>query len=84
MLTIFNRRELMIAYDMNRQAEIRSLLARNGINYSVKVINRKSPSVFAAGSRARAGTFGENLRLEYEYIFYVHKADYERAAAIIR
>ena len=83
MLTIFNRQELTITYDMSRQAEVRELLAQNGINYSVRVINSKSPSPFAAGSRASAGTLGENLHLEYEYIIYVHKSDFNKAVAII-
>ncbi len=83
MLTIFNRRELTITFDMKRQAEVRDLLAQNGIDYSVNAINRKSPSPFSAGSRGRMGTFGENLQLEYEYIIYVHKSDYSRASAII-
>ncbi len=83
MLTMFNRRELIITYDMKRQAEVRDLLAQNDIDYYVKVINRKSPSPFFAGSRARTGTFGENLRLEYEYIIYVNKSDYGIASAII-
>lgn len=83
MLTVFNRRELTITYDMNRFADIRVLLARNGIIYSIRVVNRNSPSPFASGSRARTGTFGENLKLEYEYIVYVHKSDYSKAIAMI-
>ncbi|MEY8355728.1 hypothetical protein AALB39_20535 [Lachnospiraceae bacterium 54-53] len=58
-------------------------MAQNNIPYSIRVINRKSPSFFGAGSRARTGTFGENLQLEYEYTIFVKKADYEKAAAII-
>ncbi len=84
MLTIFNRRELTITYDLARQAEVRERLVQNGIQYTVRVINRKSSSPFAAGMRARTGTFGEKLQLEYQYIIYVRKSDYEKAAAIIR
>ncbi len=83
MLTIFNRRELAITFDMRRQAEIRDILAQSGIDYSIKVINRRSPSPFSTGTRASMGTFGENLQLEYEYVIYVHKSDYSRASAII-
>lgn len=83
MLTIFNRKELTITYDMCRQAEVRELLAKNGIQYTVRVINRKSPSPFAGSSRGRTGTFGEDLQLEYEYIIYVRKSDYSKAAAVI-
>jgi len=83
MITIFNRKELIITFDMQRQAKIRDLMVQYSIPYSIKVINRKSPSPFDAGSRARTGTFGENLQLEYEYIIYVKKIDYEKANAII-
>ncbi|KEZ86207.1 hypothetical protein [Lacrimispora celerecrescens] len=83
MITIFNRKELIITFGMQRQAKIRELMAQYSIQYSIKVINRKSPSPFDAGSRARTGTFGENLQLEYEYILYVKKIDYKKANAII-
>lgn len=83
MITIFTRKELISTYDMKRQAEVRDLLAQNDIPYTIKVINRKSPSPFDAGSRARTGTLGENLQMEYEYIIYVKKTDYEKADAIV-
>lgn len=84
MITLFNRREAYITYSMQEQSEIRSLLAQNGIDYSVKVINRKSPSPADAGSRARTGSFGENPSLMYEYIFYVHKDNIEKARRIVQ
>lgn len=83
MLTIFNRKELLSTFDTKRQSEIRGLLAQNGIDYTVKTVNRKSSSPIAAGSRARTGTLGENLGAEYEYTIYIHKSDYEKAAAIL-
>lgn len=83
MITIFNRRTLISTYDMKKQAEVRDLLSQSKIPYSINVINRKSPSPFDAGSRARTGTFGENLNFEYQYIVFVKKADYEKACAII-
>lgn len=82
MLTIFNRRELTITFDMKRQSEIRNLLAQNNIEYFVKVFNRKNSFPFA-GSRARTGTFGENLQAAYQYVIYVNKSDYPRASAVI-
>ena len=83
MITIFNRKELMSTFDTKKQAEVRQLLTQNKIDYTVKVINRKSPSPFAAGSRAYTGTFGEKLELEYEYTIYVKRADYERAVVAL-
>ncbi len=83
MLTIFNRRELTITFDMKRSTEIRTLLAQNGIAYSIKVVNRNSPSPFEAGSRARTGSLGVNLQMANEYIVYVHKSDFTKATEVI-
>ena len=76
MITVFNRKEVCTTYSMQEQSEIRSLLAQQGIKYSVKTINRKSPSPMA-------GSFGEDLSKMYEYIFYVHKDDLEKAKHIV-
>lgn len=84
MLTIFNRKELVSTFSAKRQAKARQLLDENKIDYSVKVINRRSASPMDAGSRARTGTLGEKLDAEYNYIIYVHKKDYEKAAYVIK
>ena len=83
MITILNRRELAVTFDMKRQSEIRDLLSQNRIESAVRIINRKNPSPFAGRSRARTGTLGENLQMAYEYIVYVKKSDYAAAVAII-
>lgn len=82
MLTIWNRKELMTTYDLKQQAKIRELLSSHQIDYMVKVVNRKSPSPLGAGSRARTGTFGEDLNMQNAYIIYVLRKDYERAKEI--
>lgn len=79
MITWFNRKELLSTYDMKVQAEAREALAGKGIDYRVRVINRKSPSPMAAGSRARTGTLGEKQELECEYTIFVRREDYEEA-----
>lgn len=79
MITIFNREEIATTFDLQKQAEIRQILQQNGIEYHVKVVNRHSPSPFAPGTRSRTGTMGENINLEYEYIFYVKKEDADQA-----
>ena len=80
MITIFNRRELTITFDNKKQAKVRDLLAQNNVPYLIKVINRRAASAFGRGI---TGTFGENLNVTYEYVFYVKKSDYEQALAII-
>lgn len=83
MITLFNRKELIATFDMKKQGQVRALLQTNGIDYQVKVINRGSPSPFAAGTRARTGSFGQSMALSYEYKIYVKKADYERALSLL-
>lgn len=83
MITIFNRKELMVTYDNKQQADCREKLGAASIHYKVKVINRRSPSPFVAGDRARSGSFGEKAELENEYIIYVAKEDYEKAVLTV-
>lgn len=79
MITIFNRKEVCATYSIQEQSEIRTALAQQGIDYSLKIINRKSPSPMGMGTRGRTGSFGEDLNQMSEYIFYVHKNDIEQA-----
>ncbi len=83
MLTIFNRKELISTLSMKHQSEIRKELQVNGIKYKCKVINRNSASPFSS-SRVRTGSLGQNMDIAYEYTFFVHKQDYERAKNLIQ
>ena len=58
MLTIFNRKELITTMDMQRQANIRSVLSANGIAYTVRTENLQGSSAFGGRSRGRSGSFG--------------------------
>lgn len=80
MITIFNRRELTINFDIKKQVKARDLMTQNNIPYLIKIINRKGSSAFAGG---RTGTFEANLQGRYEYVVYVKKSDYKQALAII-
>ena len=73
MLTIFNRKELITTMDMQRQANIRSVLSANGIAYTVRTENLQGSSAF-----------GGDPNYSYEYHIYVHKNDYENALRLIR
>lgn len=84
MITIFNRKELTVTFDLSEQARIRTLLAAEGIDYSVKTVNRLSASPISSGSRSRTGTYGQNTEAMIEYSIYVKKTDYERAAKAIQ
>lgn len=83
MITIFNRKELYVTYDMKSQASVREVLASNGIDYSVKTINRMNASYVSGGERGRVGTYGQDANTMYEYRIYVRKADFEKAKKLI-
>ncbi|HCL04020.1 MAG TPA: hypothetical protein DHW61_16700 [Lachnoclostridium phytofermentans] len=82
MITIFNRKELLSTFSMQKQSELRQILNDHKIDYRLKTINRNSPSAFN-DSRAHTGTLGQNLDIAYEYIFYVHKRDYDFAKTLL-
>ena len=82
MITIFNRKELLITMDINHQANVRNILSANGIDYITKVTNLQSPSVFE-NKRGRYGNFGINQAYSYEYKIYVHKKDYDYALSLL-
>lgn len=84
MITIFNRKEVLITYDMQKQADVRKILRNHKIAYDVKVKNLLSPSPAHAGVRGYTGPLGIDVTKSYEYKIYVKKADYERAVKLIR
>ena len=83
MINIFTRRELTVTYSIEQESAVRTRLAAEGIDYIIRTVNRQSPSPFA-GRRPFTGTVGQAIPLAYEYIFYVHRRDYERALFAIR
>lgn len=83
MITVFNRKELIITMEMNRQAEVRNILSQNGIDYTVKTTNLQTAPLL--GSRmGRTGSFGIKTDNSYEYKIYVHKKDFEKAVFLIK
>ena len=83
MITVFNRKRVFTTFDMAKQSEVTSALKRGGVDYYTRVINRMSSSPVSAGSRARTGTYGNDLTKMYEYIIYVNKKDFEKASFLI-
>lgn len=66
MITIFNRKELISTYDIDEQARIRSILAHQGIEYTVRTVDINKDNHF-------------NHQNQYEYIIYVKKDDLDDA-----
>ena len=82
MVTIFNRRELLMTYDLRQMNDLRELLRAHRIDHSVKAAYPRT-SFVASESRARTASFGPNRRQE-RYIVYVRKADWEYAIHLLR
>lgn len=83
MITIFNRKELLITYDSKEQSEVRTILQDYKIKYDVKVKNLLSPSIFSTSGRTYVGSRDTDLTKSYEYKIYVKKSDYEEAIALL-
>ena len=82
LIHIFNRRELLMTYDLQRVNDLRELLRANRIDYFVKVSGPRSATSIGA-SRTRIYSFGHN-RSPDRYTVYVHKADWEYAMHLLR
>ena len=77
MITIFNRKELSLTFNMNQQGLIRERLKANNIDYRIRVVSNGS------SSRGRVYNHGGHRNLDTQYIFYVKKKDYDEACAVI-
>ena len=83
MIHIFNRKELLITWSLKELAEVRDILASNGIAYCVKTGNLARTSPYSAGTRSRTGSFGLRSDAMYQYSIYVKNVDYEKAKHLI-
>ena len=79
MITIFNREEVLITYDMGEQTRARDLLAANDIDYIVRVKN----ITLHNGVRVPVNSFVHQQNM-YEYKIYVRRKDYEKAMYVLR
>lgn len=70
MITVFNRRELMVTFQQEQLFRIQSALGAAGIPCTVRIPGGH------ADQRLRSRTGSQ------EYVVYVHKKDYARACAV--
>lgn len=84
MITIFNRKELVLTYSMKTQADARMLLAQNKIPYKITTKNIGDAHSVRGHSGVPFGSGGLSSDLLYEYRIFVHKNDYEKACAILQ
>ena len=83
MITLFNRAERLITYDLDRLNRARDALSAAGIDYQYRTKDLASPSPFDAGSRSRTGSFGMNREACVEYKLYVRKDDLSHAQSLL-
>lgn len=76
MITLWNRKEVLITYDMQKQSQVRALLQEQGIDYTIKTHSREN-------MRGHRGKVFQNPMQGCEYKIYVHKDDYEQAVRLI-
>ena len=70
MITVFNRRELMVTFQQEQLFRVQSALGAAGIPCTVRIPGGH------ADQRLRSRTGSQ------EYVVYVHKKDYARACAV--
>ena len=83
MITIFNRKELVVTYSLEEQSRIREILSSNGMEYKIKVTDRTNAQVIMPGIRSEISDFGNDSGWMYEYQIFVKSVDYERAKHLI-
>ncbi len=79
MLTVFNRRELVVVTSAEKLFRVREALAANGIESWSKV-----PGGWGTASARDRGFAGLNVTTHAVYNVYVHKKDYEQAGAVLQ
>jgi len=80
-ITLFNRRELIITRSMEKQAQVRNMLADENVDYIVRTSGAHGRGV--PGRRAYTGSFGQNAEFDREYRIFVKKEDYDKAKYLI-
>lgn len=84
MLHLFNRVRLCSTFKMSEYVAIRDLLNAKHIPYYLKAFNLQDFNILGIARSRRVGSFGVDKRAVNQYIFYVHKKDYEYAAHLLQ
>ena len=83
MISIFNRAQLPPLFDPARRDSLCRALDQAGIEYTVKTVDRSSPSALNFGSRERGGTLLHQMEQNWYYLVYVKKSDWEAAQRLL-
>ena len=79
MLTVFNRRELMLILDLDTLYRVRQALEAAGIECAVR-----SPGRMGSAGRRSRGIPGVRPDYANQYAVYVKKEEYDRAMQVIQ
>lgn len=77
MITVFNRKELLVTTNMEEFARARDILAQNRIEYDIKVNDSTDQNW------GHSSLLGINRNLACLYYVYVRKRDYDHASYLI-
>ena len=72
------RKEVAMTYSIKKQQEIRKILAENGIECFVEIIDRKAETG-SGGARTL-----DEMKRSTEYILFVKEEDYKKAMELLR
>jgi hypothetical protein len=76
LITIFNRKELIITYSLEKETKIRSLLSAHNIDYTISTLGNIMRNITPSHMNIRVDT-------PTEYRIYVKKKDYEKAVHLL-
>ncbi|WP_304507422.1 hypothetical protein [Anaerotignum sp.] len=76
MITIFNRKELIITYSLEKEAKIRNLLSTHNIDYTISTLGNMMRNITPSSLDIR-------IDVPTEYKIYVKRKDYEKAVHIL-
>lgn len=83
MITILNRKEVFTSFSLEEQVNARQILSKNRIPHVVRTEEAYGGKSLLQSSRARYGTFGQNMNFSYQYYIYVNRKDYEEASSLL-
>jgi hypothetical protein len=84
MITFFNRQSVYVGFDLAQFSAVRSVLQANQIPYKIKVTNHSGALAGRGTVRGNTGSLGQSPDLMNEYEVFVHKADSEKAMALLQ
>ena len=82
-LTVFNRREVLVTFSSDEFARAREALAHAQINYVLRIVNLESAKGWGPDRRSTYGSLGMNQQYTKQYVLFVHKRDYVEAERVL-